>query len=120
MAFHVNSFFLARASLEVDALREISIIGISYILARSIGKYLGGRLGSILSGSSRWTQQWVGAALLPQAGVAIGMALVASNQFPEYRQYLLPIVISSTVFFEILGTIFTRMAIRKSGEDATL
>ena len=114
--FMVIFYFLAGASLKIDALREVGIIGISYILARSIGKYLGGRLGSILSGSSKWTQQWVGAALLPLAGVAIGMALVASNQFPAYRQSLLPIVISSTVFFEIFGPIFTHMAVRKSGE----
>jgi hypothetical protein len=52
----------------------------------------------------------MGAALLPQAGVAIGMALIASNQFPEYRQVLLSVVINSTVFFEIIGPIFTRIA----------
>lgn len=118
--FMVIFFFLAGASLEIHAIREVGIIGGAYILARSLGKYLGGRLGSILGGASKRTQRWVGTALLPQAGVAIGMALVASNQYPEYRQALLPIVIGSTVFFEIFGPIFTRMAIRKSGEDTTL
>ena len=118
--FMVIFFFLAGASLEIRAFQEIGIIGSAYILARSLGKYLGGRLGSICSGASKRTQRWVGAALLPQAGVAIGMALVASNQYPEYRQALLPIVISSTVFFEIFGPIFTRMVIRKSGEDEAL
>jgi glucose/arabinose dehydrogenase len=54
----------------------------------------------------------MGASLLPQAGVAIGMALVAGNQFPEYRQTLLTVVISSTVFFEIVGPVFTRMALK--------
>jgi hypothetical protein len=54
----------------------------------------------------------MGLALLPQAGVALGMALVASNQFPEYRHTLLTIVISSTVFFEVVGPVFTRAAIR--------
>jgi len=118
--FMVIFFFLAGASLEILALQEVGIIGSAYILARSLGKYLGGRLGSIFSGASERTQRWVGAALLPQAGVAIGMGLVASNQYPEYRQALLPIVISGTVFFEIFGPIFTRMAIRKSGEDEAL
>ena len=118
--FMVIFFFLAGASLEIRAFQEIGIIGSAYILARSLGKYSGGRLGSICSRASKRTQRWVGAALLPQAGVAIGMALVASNQYPEYRQALLPIVISSTVFFEIFGPIFTRMVIRKSGEDEAL
>jgi Kef-type K+ transport system membrane component KefB len=113
-------FFLAGHSLEIRTLKEVGITGSAYILARSLGKYLGGRLGSIFSGASTRTQRWVGAALLPQAGVANGMALVASNHYPEYRQALLPIVISSTVLFEIFGPIFTRMAIRKSGEDVTL
>jgi hypothetical protein len=43
------------------------------------------------------------------------MALVASNQFPEYRQVLLSIVISSTIFFEIVGPVFTRLALQRAG-----
>jgi len=55
----------------------------------------------------------MGVALLPQAGVAIGMALVAANHFPEYRQTLLTVVISSTVFFEIIGPMFTRLTLER-------
>jgi len=51
---------------------------------------------------------------LPQAGVAIGMTLVASNQFPQYRDNILPIVIFSTMFFEIIGPIFTKLALSKA------
>ena len=47
------------------------------------------RSGAEFSGAGSSVKKWMGAALLPQAGVAIGMALVASNQFPEYRQVLL-------------------------------
>jgi len=107
-------FVLAGASLEIGALAELGIIGGVYILCRSIGKMLGARLGGEISGIAPATKRWIGLAMLPQAGVAIGMALVASNQFPEYRQVLLSIVISSTVFFEILGPVFTRLALRRS------
>jgi FtsH-binding integral membrane protein len=69
-----------------------------------------------MSGASRETTKWMGAALLPQAGVAIGMALVASNQFIEYRQTLLTIVIGSTVVFELIGPVFTRFAINRARE----
>ena len=55
----------------------------------------------------------MGVALLPQAGVAIGMALVASKNFPEYRQILLSVIISSTIFFEIIGPVFSRMAVQR-------
>jgi hypothetical protein len=44
----------------------------------------------------------------------MGMALVASTQLPEYRQALLTVVISSTVFFEIVGPVFTRMALQRA------
>ena len=62
------------------------------------------------------TRCWMGIALLPQAGVAMGMALVASNRFPDYEQVLLTVVISSTVFFEIIGPVFTRLALRRAGQ----
>ena len=107
-------FVLAGASLELGMLKEIGLIGGAYIVFRIIGKLLGARLGAIVSRADTVTRCWMGFALLPQAGVAMGMALVASNQFPEYRQVLLTIVISSTVFFEIIGPIFTRTALRRA------
>jgi Kef-type K+ transport system membrane component KefB len=109
-------FVLAGASLEFDAILDVGLIGLLYIVSRMIGKIVGARIGAELSGADSTTRHWMGYALLPQAGVAMGMALVASNQFPEYRQTLLTIVIGSTVFFEIIGPIFTRMALRKSGD----
>ena len=111
-------FVLAGASLEIGALSELGIIGGVYILCRSIGKIIGARLGGKLSGADPGTKRWIGVALLPQAGVAIGMALVAANQFPEYRQVVLSIVISSTVFFEIIGPVFTRLAMQRSSHSA--
>ena len=107
-------FVLAGASLDIGALAELGMIGGAYILCRIIGKTVGARLGGEISGIDTVTKRWMGFALLPQAGVAIGMALVASNQFPEYRQVLLSIVISSTVLFEIIGPVFTRIALRRS------
>jgi Kef-type K+ transport system membrane component KefB len=111
-------FVLAGASLEIGALAELGIIGGVYILCRAIGKTVGARLGGEISGIDPGTKRWMGLALLPQAGVAIGMALAAANQFPEYRQVLLSIVISSTVFFELIGPVFTRLALQRSSYSA--
>ena len=115
--FMVVFFVLAGASLEIDTLADIGLIGLVYILCRVIGKILGSRIGSQLSKAGLATKHWMGVALLPQAGVAIGMALVASNHFPEYRQLLLSVVISSTVFFEIIGPVFTRFALKRTLEQ---
>lgn len=112
--FMVVFFVLAGASLQFDALAVIGSIGMIYILCRATGKYLGAWIGASLSRAGASNQRWMGVALLPQAGVAIGMALVASNRFPEYRQVMLPIVIASTVIFEIIGPVFTRVAIARS------
>ena len=112
--FLVIFFVLAGASLQLGALQQVSLIGLTYILCRSLGKTLGASLGSLLSKADVSTKKWMGIALLPQAGVAIGMALVAASYFPEYSQVLLPVVIGSTVFFEIIGPVFTRLALKRT------
>ena len=109
--FMVIFFVLAGASLELKAVVEVGLVGTVYILCRIVGKLLGARIGCQCSRADQQTKSWMGVALLPQAGVAIGMALVASNYFPEYRQTLLPVVIASTIFFEIIGPVFTRLAL---------
>ncbi len=109
--FMVIFFVLAGASLELKAVGEVGLVGAVYILCRIVGKLVGARIGSQCSRADRQTKVWMGAALLPQAGVAIGMALVASNYFPEYRQTLLSVVVASTIFFEIIGPVFTRLAL---------
>ena len=115
--FMVIFFVLAGASLELDVAAQIGLVGTVYVLFRAAGKIIGARIGGQLSGADEVTKRWMGVAMLPQAGVAIGLALVASLHFPEYRQTLLPVVISSTIFFEIVGPIFTRIALKRA-QDA--
>jgi Kef-type K+ transport system membrane component KefB len=55
-------------------------------------------------------------ALMPQAGVALGMALVASSRSPQLKHVVLPVIINSTVFFELFGPILTRHALRRVKE----
>lgn len=115
--FMLVFFTLAGASLKLSAINTIGIIGIAYIVSRIAGKYFGARIGGRLAQADDRTKQWMGPALLPQAGVAIGMALVAANQYPEYRHILLSLAISTTIFFEIIGPIFTRLAIHKTSSS---
>jgi Kef-type K+ transport system membrane component KefB len=109
--FMVIFFVLAGASLEVSATLNIGLLGMVYICARVVGKVAGAQIGSRYGGSDTTSQHWIGLALLPQAGVAIGMALVAASRFPEYRQLILPLVISTTVIFELFGPMSTRLVI---------
>ncbi len=112
--FMVVFFVLAGASLDLGSIEQLGLMGVLYIAGRTIGKFFGALLGSQISGSTPATKKWMGLALLPQAGVPIGMALVAANQFPEHRQVLLSVVISSTVLFDIIGPILTRLAISRA------
>ncbi len=109
--FLIIFFILAGASLELSMLLDVGLIGIAYILCRAIGKIAGGGAGAAIAHADSATRRWIGLALLPQAGVAVGMALAASNAFPEYRSVLLPIVIGATVIFEIFGPLGTRLAL---------
>ena len=117
--FLVVFFVAAGASLELTALKALGFIGVIYIVARSFGKFFGVWIGAKIGGADRRTTKWIRFALLPQAGVSIGMALVASAQFPQYQQTLLSLVIGSTVFFEIIGPVYTRLAITKTSDPVS-
>ena len=99
---------LAGASLDVSRLAELGWIGAIYVTARSVGIYVGIRCTGVLVAAPVLVRRWLGLALLPQAGVAIGMALLASQRF-------LPIVLASTVLFELTAPIITRRVLQLAG-----
>jgi Kef-type K+ transport system membrane component KefB len=114
--FMLLFFVLAGASLHLEALAAIGLFGAAYILLRIAGKFFGAALGARLTGAESPIRRWTGLALMPQAGVALGMALLADQRFPEIGEILLPLVIGSTVVFELLGPLGTRFALRAAGE----
>jgi Kef-type K+ transport system membrane component KefB len=109
-------FVLAGASLDLAGLGRIGAVGLAYVLLRGAGKVWGAAAGARMAGSEALTRRWVGAALLPQAGVAVGMALVASRQLRDLSGPLLSIAIGSTVVFELLGPPLVRLALSRFRE----
>jgi Kef-type K+ transport system membrane component KefB len=114
--FFIVFFVLAGASLELERLAEIGSVGAVYIAARTAGTYVGARLGGRLAGAPPLLCRWLGLALLPQAGVAIGMTLLASQRFPDQAELLLSVVLSSTVVFEVFAPVVTRKVLGIAGE----
>lgn len=112
--FMVLFFVLAGASLEVDALLLAGGVTVLYVLARCVGIYTGTRLGSHVIGAPPTLRKWLGVALMPQAGVAIGMALLAAQRFPETASVVLTAAVASTVVLETIGPVFTRLAIQRA------
>jgi Kef-type K+ transport system membrane component KefB len=115
--FMILFFILAGASLEIDSLQEISLLGIAYILLRMFGLVMGAWAGGVMSEADPAWGRWMGMALWPQAGVALGMALIASHHLPEFKEVIMPVVIGSTVIFELIGPVMTRKALVKIGES---
>lgn len=109
-------FVMAGASLEVHLLKQVGVIGLIYIGLRMVARIIGGLVGSQIAGQSRQEGALTGLALMPQAGVAIGMALVASDRFPAYSEQILAITIASTIIFEIIGPLFTQYALKKANQ----
>lgn len=114
--FLILFFLLAGAALHMEALAHVGLLGAGYVVLRIVGRILGTQLGGWLSGTEPTTRRWIGLALLPQAGVAIGMGLLASQRFPDLKDILLPVVLGSTVIFELLGPVMTRRVLIRIGE----
>jgi Kef-type K+ transport system membrane component KefB len=112
--FMVLFFILAGASLHTDGLGEFGVIFGLYLVLRIGARLLGGWAGGAMAGLPPAERRWIGVALMPQAGVAVGMALVAGDHFPELRQQLLSITIATTIAFEIFGPILTQTALART------
>ena len=107
-------FVLAGASLELATLKTLGVVGLTYIGFRCIGKVAGGYIGGKVGQCKPNINNWIGLAMFPHAGAALGMALVASGYIPQYSEILLSVVISATIFFEIIGPVLAKMALRRN------
>lgn len=115
--FMVLFFVLSGASLDIQDLGPATGLTLAYVLLRAAGRLAGGWLGA-RSDTRAKSLGSLGPALLPQAGVAIGMALVASQRLPEFGGPILTATVAATILFEIAGPILTRWSLMRSGECA--
>ncbi len=115
--FMILFFILAGASLDVRALGDVGLVGLGYVALRVLSRVCGGWIGASIGRAPREHRKWFGMALLPQAGVAVGLALIAAEEFPEYAQAILSVTIGTTVVFELLGPPCTALALRKTAAN---
>ncbi len=116
--FFVLFFVTAGLNLRLDLLIKSGGIGLIYILCRIIGKIVGAAGGAKLAKAKPVVQKYLGFALLSQAGVAIGLAAIASHELSilgSSGQYLgtlaLTTITATTVIFEIIGPIGVRFTL---------
>ena len=112
-------FVLSGSALQFDVFSDVTVvlIGLIYIVARSIGKYLGARLSSDLAHSPETVRKYLGITLLPQAGVALGMCTTAYRLLGGGPGTLIRnIILFSVLVYELIGPSLTKMALTKAGD----
>ncbi len=110
-------FVISGAELELGAFQDIAIVGIGlvYIIARSAGKYFGAYGGIALTHGDPKVKKYLGITLLPQAGVALGMCVTAS-QLPNEGPIIRNITLLAILIYELVGPLLTKKALTAAGE----
>ena len=109
-------FVVSGMKLDLSVLGTIGLVGVGYFLIRIAGKFAGAYLGCLLTGRDRNTRLCLGAALVPQAGVAIGLAYLAERILPpEIGSLLVTIILASSVLYELIGPASAKFALFRSG-----
>lgn len=101
-------FVLSGAELNVSILPSIGLVGIIYVVFRVVGKYVGAYVGAKLSKASENVCRYIGPCLIPQAGVAIGLSLVAQSMVPEFGSTIRAVILCGTLIYELIGPFVTK------------
>lgn len=109
-------FVISGADLDLSLLPKIGAVGIVYLVFRVLGKYFGARIGACIAHSEENVRKYLGFMLIPQAGVAIGMAQLIITKLPQFGSQIQAVVLCATLIYEIIGPILTKIALRKAGE----
>lgn len=112
-------FLVSGAELDLSILPTVGMIGILYIVFRVIGKVSGAYLGAKLSNASEVVKKYLGFTLIPQAGVAIGLATISMEVVPEYGGKIKAVILCGTIIYELFGPVITKFALMKAGEIST-
>lgn len=119
-------FVISGASLDLTIFFNenglmVLLIAACYIVFRVAGKYLGAYSGASIAHSEPQVKKYLGLTLIPQAGVAIGLATTASDLFnrvgnTEASALVLAIILTSTLVYELFGPTITKFALTKANE----
>jgi len=109
-------FLFSGAYLTLDSLAPMAGLAAAYICLRLSGRLAGGPLAGVFQAQGNRELHWMGAAMLPQAGVAMAMAFEASSLYPDLADTLLPVVIAATVLFELVGPMVSVWVLRQTGQ----
>ncbi len=118
---YVWFFVLIGSRLNHNLIIKYAGIVLIYILARSIGKWAGAFFGGKVSGAKNKVVKYLGLALFSQAGVAVGLALAVSKELEELNYHheavqIMSVITATTFIVMLVGPLFAKIALFKSGE----
>ncbi len=119
MPIFILFFVISGAELEFSIFSNwvVVLVGVMYIIFRSIGKYVGAAGSAKLCKCSPTIIKYLGVTLLPQAGVAMGMSIIAKAVLPVATgETVRNIVLFAVLFYELVGPLFTKIALTKAGD----
>jgi NhaP-type Na+/H+ or K+/H+ antiporter len=123
--FYLLFFVLAGVNLHIkdmSFLGSIGILGLIYVFTRLPGEMIGASLGAHFSKASSVVKKYIGLGLAPQAGVALGLALIAKSTFSSEINgvsvggIIFSTIVMTTVFYELIGPICTKIALKRAGD----
>ena len=111
-------FALAGAHIDMEHLGSAGLIAVLYFIARGSGKFIGGTFGAFIASAPRRVYKFIGATLLPQAGVAIGLVILAGGvaALTPVIDFLTTLVLAVVALNELFGPPATKWALQKSGD----
>ena len=111
-------FTISAMHLNIHFLTTMPIVIIVYVIFRILGKVIGVRVGAKISGTNGIIKRYLGIALFPQAGIAIGLALSLQNEagFETIAPIILNVIIATTMIHEFIGPLLTKFVLKKSLE----
>lgn len=112
-------FVLSGAELQLSIFSQwtMVLVGIVYIVIRCVGKYLGASFSAKITHCEPTVQKYLGITLFPQAGVALGMTLIAAAEFPgEQGLIVRNITLFAVMVYELVGPLLTKISLTKAGE----
>lgn len=115
---YISFFVLAGAHMEFGRMAPwVAGMIVVYTLCRALGKVVGSWLGARYSGAASVVRKYLGICLLPQAGVAIGLAILAGRQFDiELGGIVIMVVMMATFLMEIFGPMLVKVGVKRAGE----
>jgi Kef-type K+ transport system membrane component KefB/mannitol/fructose-specific phosphotransferase system IIA component (Ntr-type) len=118
-AVFAGFFTLAGIGLELDHLGEAGPLALAVVAARFAGKMLASWIGMRIAGATKLVRRYLGLALLPQAGVAVGLIVVVQSDpaMASIAPLLLTVGLSSVIINELVGSITAHIALKHSGDS---